>query len=418
MAQLPIPTGTTGDDGTGINWRTAWQNTDSNFTELYDFKDSVSLNFISKESDFEVQDATTITLEAQKVYVITGAITTAKSFIVEPSSGITAFNSDGPLLTYTGVGTMFTGLDASFTIRDMAIAFPNGQGFSFTDTVGGRFLVSINKIIVYAGQKYGTFDNLSTFIQEGCFTISATDGITFSGNSWDAITINKVQISSASASFVGADFGSSLTTFVRISAFFVIAPAGAIGISGLPNSGNIPPGLFGSVIGSSFLGGVTALQNITVDDIRWQFVGNTGIPNTMPDGLMSLNGNGTATVISSSNTPTLVSGTWTDQRKSQFGFTAAGRFTYLGERALTTPIDVIATIDPPSGDSTIAVYIALNGTAISDSGIASYIKSGDPGSLSTMWQLSLSQNDYIEVFVENQSGSDNITVTDAIFRVR
>jgi hypothetical protein len=41
MAQLPIVPGTTANDGTGTNWRTAWQRTHDNFTDLYSLQSQI-----------------------------------------------------------------------------------------------------------------------------------------------------------------------------------------------------------------------------------------------------------------------------------------------------------------------------------------------------------------------------------------
>ena len=40
----------------------------------------------------------------------------------------------------------------------------------------------------------------------------------------------------------------------------------------------------------------------------------------------------------------------------------------------------------------------------------------DEGTVSTLWQLSMTQNDFIEIFVENQTDATDITVMDIIFR--
>lgn len=416
MVQQVIDVGASANDRTGDTWRDAFVKVNSNETELFDFKDSQSFVFIAEEANFPVQDSTTITLESNMVYVVSTTVITGKKFSCQDGSVITMFNTFGPALIYTGSGTMFTGVDASFTISAMTIVCAAAQAFSFTDSIGKLKVFTCNSVTVGSCLKLATFDNM---IQTQFFTSFAAcaDGIELLDDQ-TLLTIERLALISTSASFIAIDIGSAVIDNIELADLAVNAPAGGIGISGVASSANVPAGQLATVRDCSFVGGMTTiLQNITTDDVRWSFRDNTPIKDTQPDGLSSLDANATATVIAIIDTPVLVAGTWTCERESQFTCTTAGRFTYNGERALTSPIDVILTIDPVS-DSTVTVYVALNGTIINNSGIQQFTKASDPGNVNTMWQIELVQNDFIEVFVENNSSTSNLVVTDAIFRVR
>ena len=206
---------------------------------------------------------------------------------------------------------------------------------------------------------------------------------------------------------------------IEISDFIAVAPPGAIGISGLASSGNLLPGQLATVENSSFIGGITDLQNITNQDVRWNFSDNSPTPDTLADALISLNGNATATVIPAVDTPTLVAGTWVDQGCSLFACSAAGRVTYIGERDGKFPIDIAVTIRSDSGtNKDIHVYLALNGAHVADSGKQDKVGVTDPTNISLPWQLNLSENDYLEVFVENNSDAIDLVVIDATLRVK
>lgn len=419
MAQQLISIGTTANDGTGTNWRTAWDYTNQNITELYTLANAIGVEFIGAESDFAVQDATTITLESKKVYWVTSGITTAKRFIVEDGAVMTASNILGDPLTYTGSGTMFTGTDASFTIKDISINHPSSQAFSFTDNIGGQKLFIANKVRGHTGLKYGTFNDMQTILIEGSSALSMSDGISLTGANQTIISIDKFFIGSSSATFTALDLGSSISQTTEIADFIVNAPAGAVGISGLASSGNIPIGRLAMVSNSEFAGGVTPLQNITINDIRWQFTGNTPIANTFVDAFLSMRANATNTVISTINTPVKVAGTWNIERQSIFTCTTGGRATYNGERDIVIPVDVTLAATPVSGtNKAIKIYIAKNGVAIANSEMLSRIDSGDSKNISTMWQLSLSNGDYLEVFVANGTDTTDLLISDALFRIR
>jgi hypothetical protein len=419
MAQQLINIGGAGGDGTGTNWRTCWDYTNQNFTELYAIANDVGVQFVGVESDFAVQNATTITLESKKVYWITAGITTAKRFIVEDGAVLTAMNILGDPLTYTGSGSMFTGTDASFTIQDIAIDHPNSQAFSFTDNIGGAKLFIASKVRNYTGLKYGTFNNMQTVLIEGSSALAMDDGISLTGSSQIIVSVDKLFMGSSSATFKGLDLGSSISQTIEMSDFIVNAPSGAYGISGLTSSGNVPSGRLAMVSNSEFGGGLTPLQNITTDDIRWQFSNNTPIPDTFADAFLSMRANATATTIAAINTPVKVAGIWVIERQSIFTCTTAGRATYNGERDIVIPVDITLSAAPVSGtNKTVKIYLAKNGTAIANSEMLSRIDSGDSKNISTMWQLSITTGDYLEVFVANGSDTTNILVSDALFRVR
>lgn len=415
-----INLGTVANDRTGDTWRAGGTKINSQFTELFAVVDSIGLVFISQESDFPTQDATTITLESQVIYIITAGFSTAKKFTVNDAAVLTALNILSPVLEYTGTGSMFNGTDASFTIREIQISHPNAQGFSFTDTIGGLFLFLNEKVRTVSGTKYGTFNNMQTVLIEGSSSLSMGDGITYTGTSQIVLSIDKFFLGSASASFIGLDLGSSTAFTIEFVDFIVAAPSGAIGISGLANSGNVPTGRLAMVSGCEFGGGMTApLQNITNEDIRWSFTNNTPIADTIIDAMVSLNGNATETVIAATDTPVLVAGTWVCERDSLFTCTVGGRITYVGERDTVLPVDVTVTVVSASGtNKDIHAYLALNGTVIANSGKQNRVGATDPKNTSVLWQLNMEENDFLEVFLENNTDTVNLIAQDAILRAR
>jgi len=379
---------------------------------------------VGAEADFPTQDATTITLEAKKIYFLTADISTAKRFVCETGSSITAGNFKGYILTYTGSGVMFTGTDVDFSITLIRISYPSAsQAYSFTDSVGGINTFIWNRVQHVSGGKVGTFSNMSfvSFAFGGIF--GADDGITISGTDWLIFSINELFISSTDATFKGVDLGSATSPTLEINNLAISAPAGAIGISGLASSGNVPSGSLATVTNCEFLGGMTDLENITADDIRWFFFANTPTADTAPDSLLSLRGNSTETTISSTSTngsnSVLIAGTWVVERESLMTGTTAGRSTYNAERMAALPVGAVISVEPASGvNKDIGLYLALNGTAIENSGRTVRADSGSPVSVALMWQLSFDEDDYVELFVENQTDTINIIASSGSLRVR
>lgn len=419
MAQQNIGIGTA-DAGNGDDYFTAFTKTEANFTELFVFKDSIPVQYISEESDFLVQDASTITLSENTAYFISADFTTAKNIIPLNGSSWTSGSIDAATVSFTGTGAMFQGTNVSFYIYNASVdPGITREAFSFTDNSAFTSKFLCETVQVESCLRWGTFTGMQIAEMDNSNSPNAQNGVVFVGTNGTLFSFNKFALTSTNAGFKGIDLGSSTAVILEFSNLFFVAPAGAFGISGLANSGNVPVGRLGMVSNSEFLGGMTDLENITVDDLRWQFTSNSPTADTQPDAMLSLTSNATATVIASANTPVLVAGTWAIERVSQFTGTTAGRYTYDAEKDLTVPADVVADIEPVSGtNKDVTVYIALNGSIVTNSGRKVRVDSGNPLNVTCLWQFKLSTTDFVEVYVENNTDTTNILVSGAINRGR
>ena len=377
--------------------------------------------YVAQESDFPSQTGSTITLETKTNYVVSASFSTAKNFDCEDGSLLTMNNASGHLLTYTGSSTMFSGVDVSFTIIDARITCPSAEAFDFEDSVGNLKIFLASNVFILACTKVGTFEKLlqTEFLNVGA--LATNDGITYIGTLPQlAFTVTRMAMISTNVGFVGIDLGTAIVQNPEFRDLIFVAPSGAVGITGLASSGNVPTGFSGMVDNSSFSGGMTTfLQNITKDDIRWFFNSNTFVANTFEDGLLSLSSNATVTTIGTISTPVLVAGTWVVEQTSFFTGTTGGRLTYNGERDLTVPIDISVSIEPVSGtNQDLKVYLAINGSIIANSGRSVRADNNNPLAVSVIWQYEFSTTDYAEVWVENNTGTTNITVIDAALRIR
>jgi hypothetical protein len=419
MAQQNITIGAA-DAGNGDDYFTAFTKTESNFSELFDFKDTVPVQYISQESDFLVQDASTITLSENTAYFISADFTTAKNIICLNGSSWTSGSIDAATASFTGTGAMFQGTNVSFYIYNASVdPGITREAFSFTDNSAFTSKFLCETVQVENCLRWGTFTGMQIAEMDNSNSPNAQNGCVFVGTNNTLFSFNKFALTSTNAGFKGIDLGSSTAVILEFSNLFFVAPAGAFGISGLASSGNVPAGRLGMVGNSEFIGGMTDLENITVDDLRWQFTSNSPTADTQPDAMLSLTSNATATVIASANTPVLVAGTWVVERTSQFTGTTAGRYTYDAGKDLTVPADVVVDMEPSSGtNKDLTVYIALNGSIITNSGRKVRVDSGNPLNVTCLWQFKLSTSDFVEVYVENNTDTTNILVSGAINRGR
>jgi hypothetical protein len=135
-------------------------------------------------------------------------------------------------------------------------------------------------------------------------------------------------------------------------------------------------------------------------------------------GQVYMQGNATATVIASTATPVLVAGTWTVDLSTNATCTTAGRITYTGTTTQILTINAAISLDPVSGSNqNLQVYLYKNGAAIAGSRIESKINTGEHLAVPLVYQISMATNDYIEIYVQNSTATNNITVSRAVLSI-
>jgi len=159
----------------------------------------------------------------------------------------------------------------------------------------------------------------------------------------------------------------------------------------------------------NFSGGGTYLTGVSYTDNKTRFVNSKGIENTAEIGNYYMTNNATATTISATNTPVKASGTTTANTINQKFTHTDNRLTYVG--ALIRDFQVTATVSLSSGNNNlIGVYVAKNGTVIPSSEMYSTTSSGGKAeSITCQTILELNENDYIEIWVENNTATSDIT---------
>jgi hypothetical protein len=133
---------------------------------------------------------------------------------------------------------------------------------------------------------------------------------------------------------------------------------------------------------------------------------------------VTMQGNATATTIATQGTPVKVAGTWVVQTESNFTGNTTGRLTYNGSTTEVVSASVSITFSHAAGGTDdLAVYIAKNGSVITGSKLTRAVTGSARGNVGTFFNVSMDTSDYLEVFVANDSDTNNITVVDCLFGV-
>ena len=368
---------------------------------------------ISFLSDLPEAVSNVITLEDNVTYFIANTIDLLGDRLVGgANTTIIGGSSENSILTSTGLGVGVPLLSSIYTtpIRhisfndvDTAISFdgstnPNEMALDWT----GVNFVNVPNVGLVKDASNFIFDK-GAFLNSKGLSFDGTIGTIGFGNSLfrgDGLAGDLLRIESTC----------TITRRFRIIYSSVIAFGSTTGLN-VNVSATIP--VEGYILDTiNFSGGGTYLSGVAVTDNKSLFVNCKGIENSEEISQYYMNGNATATTIVSVGVSVKVAGTTTSSSVTQKFTNTDNRATYIG--SLTRFFKVTATLSLESGNNNqVGVYIAKNGTLINESEVYGTTSgSGRAENIVVQTLVQLSENDYIEIFVENDSATNNITVTD------
>jgi hypothetical protein len=366
--------------------------------------------FVGSKSDFPAPVANVITLVADVTYFITDHIDlTGARLVGAENTTIIGGSSENCTITSTGLdgGTALFTTEWTTPIRhisfkdvDTALSVDGTLRVVALDWTGVNF-VNVPNV--------GTIDSVDNWIfTKGAFLNST--GVNLDGTI-GTVAFNQCLFNTPTSTNRLFSLLSTLTITRRFRVIYssFIVNAGAIGISlqggaTIPNSGLILDTCNFAGAGG-YLGGVSYEDNVAL------FVNNVGIINSRENSLYFMNGNATATVIAATGTAVKVAGTTTSGAVTSKFTNTNNRATYIG--AIDRLFKLTATMSIESGNNhIIGVYVAKNGALINDSEVHITTNAGGRAEAAAVQaSVQLEANDYLEIWVENDTAATDITVT-------
>lgn len=133
-----------------------------------------------------------------------------------------------------------------------------------------------------------------------------------------------------------------------------------------------------------------------------------------------ITGNSTATSIATVDTPVAVNfgGAFTSDITDQFTISVAGLFTYTGSKDIVARVTATVFASQASAASKEYTFQVAKNSSVLAASLAKVETDGTVGSAIAVTALvSLSTNDTIEIFVENNTDTTNITIEEATVNV-
>lgn len=366
--------------------------------------------FVSKKEDFPTPIAGIITLAEDTIYYVTADIDLTGDRLV--ANGMLAIVSASPeigRITSTGLSASNPVLTSLYTVAlnnigfhdlDYAISLDGSASADFVlDWHGVNFIdcVKIGEIVSYNNAIF----NLMGIIDSANLSFDGTFGtISFSNTLFSGIAA-QTTLTIESTCVITRRFRT------LYSAFVAFGGATALDVS---TSATIPDE--GYILDTcNFSGGATFIAGVQHDDDKSLFSNNKGIDNSTQQANYYMIGNLTPTPIVS-GTPTKVLGTTTEDTITERFTHTNNRATYDG--AITRKFKVDATAALTSNNNNVLLmYVAKNGAVVAQSkSTATANAGGRAEGVYSMALVSLATTDYIEIFVDNQTGSNAITDVD------
>ena len=376
-----------------------------------------SVIIVQQASDFGTIDST-------KTYYIDGVVDMGTTSIEVPEGGITifsdTFNAKGIFSTadnYTMFTTPVGGNTGDIEITQCFLA-TNGASSKIFDVDNDSNFSAVELVNVNVGNfgygdttEIGDISNYRQFRADGCAFINCDDGITFNGTMVGGIAVtNSIALSLPAMTLFKEGTSLLVQGSVRSNLNFLSVAAAAIAFDF--TSANIEnDAQFGLI---NFRTGATdVIPNILSSDTKVKFKDCVGIRNTYVGGQYKVTTE-TETVISVINTPVKMAGTTTYSDLAWFSGSVDNAFTYSSSQPVE--IQVTAAISLSGGNNNQVNVIlkkwddsASSYVDISESGAVTMNNSGRAEGVSVLGFSAVDENDRIEVWVENQTGTSNIT---------
>ena len=377
-------------------------------------KITLNLKFITTKDDLPAPVGGVITLEESKTYFITADIDLTGDRL-ETSGVVTLFgtSSETSSITSTGLGVGVPLLTARYSTSIRFLTFKDvDTALYIDDNAGANAPVAldwygVNFLNVTTVGEIGTIDN---FIYDtGAFL--GSQGLTFTGSIGTAAFSNSLfQGDGSAANIISVESTATITRRFRIIYSSVVAFTSAVGIN-FSTSATVP--VEGFILDTvNFSGGSTYVTGVQEDDDKANWSECRGVRNSAALSSYYMNGNAVATTIAVIGTAVKAAGTTTSAAISQRFTNTDNRATYDG--AIQRDFKVTAVMSVQSGNNNvIGIYIAKNGSLLPESEV--YITTNAGGraeAASCQVLLAMVDADYIEIWVENDTSTTNVTMTD------
>ena len=380
------------------------------------FVDDISKNiaanyiFVDSKNDLPAAISNVITLEDNVTYFFTTTVDlTGDRLVGGENTVILGSSSENSRITSTGLGVGIPLFYTEWTTPIRHVTFQDvDTAIHIVGTVNPPVALDWTGVNFLNVPNIGLIDTCDNWIfSKGA--ILNSQNLQFSGTVGTVGVDNSIFVGTGSSGNI-LDILSTCTITRRFRLIYssMVVFGSTVGIN-VNSSATVPTE--GYILDTiNFSGGGTYTSGVVYTDNKTLFVNNKGIINSAEVCNYFMFNNATVTTVASSGVAYKILGTTTANAINQKFTHTDNRATYVG--AITRDFQISATASFTSGNNqVIGLYVAKNGSIVTDSEMyATTSGSGKAESIHIQTILQLSENDYVEIWIENSTSASNITV--------
>ena len=418
--------------------------------------DDITINLTGAPTEINIVNVTTAaelpaTLAANTAYIINGEITTSQAITLVGDNamiiGRKGRNTDK--ITYTGIGTFISLVDVNFTLRNITLSATdsssriidadNYSAGSFNEgrdktlsiftcqfrncfdvmTINGYDLVDINNTLFFYVQALNhglEFHSTSKIELSSCELIRWFDESTLPTPSGWALASMFCIVPNGVQQGVGAvNISGCIMHPQQTQNAIKIDTASTTGFGTISSNTFVTAGLTTGVIFSPVAFGLPDYSQTAT--LTYDVFANQGVLNSVSGVVNTLVNNVTDTAIAAASTPVVINtgGGATLQAAVRYNVAAGGRSTYTGSKQVYVSLHASLTYEKQGGGTdTYNFFFYKNGVLLSGSQtqVVGGTGTSASGAFSMVYGTLMNQNDYIEKYVENDGGTNDILVKD------
>lgn len=373
---------------------------------------------VHSASDLPTPVSNVITLAADTVYRVSGTVNIGNDrIIMSDNSVLIGTNQDYDKITSTTTGVLITSSDVSCRLAQLGLTATSSTAFD----VDGTGVESFDIIrCVISCDSIGDFDNVSNVDIFRSSITATTAGMTFVG-AFDELECNHLTITVSATNATCIDLGTATFNNIHFESCEVNNPSGTgYGIDVAASGANLTSGNIGHIINVDFATVVNA-SNYAEGANNWVIMASNGVAPSIGKASGYTDGNANANTFGGGvGVPEVVNfGTsFVAGVQDKFTVTTAGRCTYTGVAKIVVLVVGAARVTMAGGASRVRnLYIAKNGTKIASSISSKSLDGTNEGTYSINGIVSLSNGDYIELFIGAETATTSTTVDTASLNI-
>lgn len=371
-------------------------------------------------SDFPAPVGSVITLADNTYYEINGGIG-LNTLRLQLGDQTTIAGKDRfrDQLFYSGNVALFNGVSVTAEIHTLLLNVPNGKIFDISSPFKDEQF-KMHNCLISTCNEIGRVENILTVDIRNCYFGSINiNGITSVGASNGQFIWFDNQMLNINSGVL-FNLGTSVWDYWEAdrSELHIKVAGSPIGISGLPNNGNI--NIKGLITGNRWLEGGAYIDSTPASDIRiggtkWDFLSNNGVPDisdNIATGYYSMENNATVTDIVTQNVWVKIAGTTVaGSNNLRFNTLVSNRLTYIGTNEYKGNVTITGNADVASGRNNYEFTVFKNGVKIPNVLSAANVVNGKPNGFAFSAPIDAVTNDYFEVYVRCTDSNKDVNVS-------